>query len=366
MFLVSFGPGPFQTPYGTLCVDWPAITYPLVPFGPDGTLTLTRDFCKTPLVGQTLYFQFVAANLSDLSQAGVSNMIPITFVPGECQGQPFPDPTCLVIIDEETIDNDIKTIEAAAAAHSVEADYLVNDDIPTEGLNTPLRWNTMFAGDIVLIPGGQVDDEGLFALPPNTPWNSLDYAKGIIPQSQLDKIADVMPLRNHELHQLVGRTCTAVVYDSDISMNWIPVNANLQGARYGLFTFTVLNVVVAGTLDESKSDTSLYDLLVRVEPYEDPDFAMHVNIHDHEPDAVEIPHAKYNAQTNTVTVHGESDFTPNVKVTVSIEGFVLEAPMTYNSGDDRWEFTSVTPANLKGRRVTVSTDHGGAYNSFIN
>lgn len=366
VIFVSFGEGPNQTPWGTLCLDFPAIGYPLINIPANGSLSLTRDFCKTPIVGQTAFIQFVAVNPNDVTQGGVSNQLAVEFVAGECQGASFPAPTCLVIIDEDTIDNDIKTIEAAAANHNVEADYLVNDDIPTEGLNPPLRWNTLFPGDIVLIPGGQVDDEGLFALPETTPWNALDYGKGLVPQEKLDKIKNVMPLRNHELHQLVGRTCTAVVYDSDISMNFAPINANLQGARYGLFSFTVLNVVVAGSLDESKSDTSLYDLLVRVEPPLDPNFALHVPIHDHEPDAVEIPFADYNSAAGTVVVHGESDFGASAKVTCSIDGFVIEAPMTYNDAKNRWEFTATTQVDLTGRRVTVSTDHGGAYNSFID
>ena len=38
-----------------------------------------------------------------------------------------------------------------------------------------------------------------------------------------------IPLRNLDLFGLVGRSCVAVVYDSDISMNYMPVQANLQG-----------------------------------------------------------------------------------------------------------------------------------------
>ena len=135
----------------------------------------------------------------------------------------------------------------------------------TEVGNPHLRWNQFFPGDIVLLPAGEVDDEGIFALPANVPFDLGDFAAGVVPQDQLDKIPDVMPLRNQELVQLVGRTCVGVVYDSDISMNYEPINANLQGARLGLFTFTVLAVEVPGYLPEATSSSSLYSLWVRVE-----------------------------------------------------------------------------------------------------
>ena len=63
---------------------------------------------------------------------------------------------CVVIIDEEMIDNGIYSIEQAAWGHGVEPDYLVNDDRPTEWGNPWLRWNTEFPGDIVLLPSGQI------------------------------------------------------------------------------------------------------------------------------------------------------------------------------------------------------------------
>ena len=100
------------------------------------------------------------------------------------------------------------------------------------------------------------------------PFSVADYVDGNVPQDQLDEIGGVMPLRNQELEQLVDRSCVAVVYDSDISINDGPV-ANLQGARYGLFFFTVLDVGPPGTLPESGSSTSLFELLIRVDPVPD-------------------------------------------------------------------------------------------------
>lgn len=271
---------------------------------------------------------------------------------------------CLVIIDEDTIDNGISTIEAAAAALGVEDAYLVNDDRPTEVGNPPLRWNELAPGSVVLLPSGQVDDEGWFALPEDAPFSAQDFALGLVPQDQLDPIPDVMPLRNQELFRLLGQRCTAVVYDSDISMNYEPIQGNLQGARYGLFTFTVLDVLVPGSIPESQSDTDLYDLLLRVEPIEIPDVFYTVPIFDHEPDAVEITSAFYSERTGILTVVAESDFEDDAFMTCSLEGMFLEQPMTYIGGKSH-QISVAIPANPVGLRVTCSTDRGGAYTIII-
>jgi hypothetical protein len=292
------------------------------------------------------------------------------YVEFQCEPQ---DEMCLLIIDEDTIDNGMSTIEQAAWNHGVTPDYLVNDDNPVEIGNPWLRWNTEFPGDIVLLPAGQVDDEGLFALPENTPWSLEDFAAGTVPQSQLDKIADVMPIRNQDLVGLIGQTCTAVVYDSDISMNYDPINANLQGARYGRFTFTVLAVEVPGAIPEAQSSTSLYSLWVRVEEPMDPTYRFDVTVRDHEPDAIEIERARYSS--GRLTVEGESDFAPTAFMTTSVDGpdqgydhlvdpFLLEAAMAYQSGN-RYKLVYDTPTNLVGRRITISTAEGGAYNDVI-
>jgi cysteine-rich repeat protein len=298
---------------------------------------------------------------------------------------------CLIIIDEDGIDNDMRSVERAAASHGVRPDFLVNDDRPTKMGNPPLRWNQLFPGDIALLPTGQVDDEGWFALPPviryaddrtsnltNQQWIAA-FVNGTLPQDLLDKVRDVMPLRNHELVELVGRTCVAVVYDSDISINYRPEYANLQGERYGLFTFTVLGTVLdqlpvvsspgielPGTLPESGSSTSLFDLWVRVESPMRPTALFDVIVRDHEPDSISITSARYTSSNQTVKVFGVSNFAPGAIMTVSIDDFILEAPMTYVASRNRYEYTAVTPTNLRGRRVTISTNEGGAYNRRID
>ena len=67
----------------------------------------------------------------------------------------------------------------------------------------------------------------------------------------LDKIPDVTPLRTEGLHMLrpwqvdghpVYQQVLALVYDSDISINYDPLNGNLQGATLGIIAFEVLAV----------------------------------------------------------------------------------------------------------------------------
>ncbi len=328
---------------------------------PDGTTATTR--CVTTTVEGTY-----SVNVTDSKDCRSDDCFGEAESCDEC--------LCLVIIDEDTLDNGIWSVEQAAAGHTVTPDWLVNDDSPTEVGNPPLRWNVFFPGDVVVLPGGQVDDEGVFALPETlpsswdlgTPGTGLqNYVDGIIPQSLLDKIPDVMPLRNQELALLAGRTCVAVVYDSDISMNYLPILANLQGARYGLFFFTVLDVRVPGTIPESQSSTSLYELEMRVEEVPD-DFCvegLHVPVRDHEPDSIQITRARYNSGSDELQVFATSNFAPGALMTISIEGFVFEDAMTYNAGAGRYEYLITTSTNLDGRRVTVSTDEGGAYNDVI-
>ena len=363
----------------------PGITVNLVCVGPDGQLGTDDDFVASTTTnenGQYLFEDVVPGQcFVDLDIDSIPEdkfvgecppMVPVDLGPGEsfldadfCLIERF-NGVCLVIIDEDTIDNGISTIQQAAADNNTLPDVLVNDDRPTEVGNPPLVWNELYAGDVVLLPAGQVDDEGLFALPENTPWSVEDYAAGKVPQDQLDKIDDVMPIRNQDLYRMIGLTCTAVVYDSDISMNFVPIQGNLQGARYGLFTFTVLDVQVAGTLEESGSSTSLYELLVRVEEPAFPTFSYQVEVFDHEPDSIQITTADYDASTETLTVEGTSNFGSDAVMTFSVQDFVFEAPMTYNSNTGRHEATVNTSEDLTGRRISIQTDRGGAYRINVN
>ncbi len=64
-------------------------------------------------------------------------------------------------------------------------------------------------------------------------------------------------------------------------------------------------------------------------------------------------------------VFGTSDSAPEAVVTESIEGFVTEAPMTYNANRGRYQYVVNTSTNLDGRQVTISTDRGGSYSGTI-
>ena len=58
----------------------------------------------------------------------------------------------------------------------------------------------------------------------------------------LDKIPGVTPLRATGLELLIGRTVCAVVYDSDISIKYDPLNGSLKGDNLGTVAFEVVSV----------------------------------------------------------------------------------------------------------------------------
>jgi hypothetical protein len=61
-------------------------------------------------------------------------------------------------------------------------------------------------------------------------------------ETHLDKIPKVTPLRATGLKMLEGSCICAVVYDSDISINYDPLNGSLKGANLGIVAFEVLDV----------------------------------------------------------------------------------------------------------------------------
>lgn len=172
----------------------------------------------------------------------------------------------LLIIDDETIDPGLSPIEQAASDCGVDAAVLVNDNNPVEIGNPPLWWNVNCPAGEYWLTTGQLEDEGLFAPGPNTGLNLTNYIAGTIPQNQLDEIPDITPLRNAELEQLVGSSFVGVVYDSDVSLNVKGQDfiANLQGARYGLFFFSVLD-----TRPPQINQDGLIEILVKVDPVPD-------------------------------------------------------------------------------------------------
>jgi len=159
-----------------------------------------------------------------------------------------------LIIDEDGIDNGLPP--------NFFSDIDVNDQIAEIGLRDQLAFFAANVGATITLYTGEVGDEGWFA-PQFIPrsWdeagpssdgltNFLQAGPGLgSPDSEgdreslLDKISNVIPLRADGLEQLEGGTFCALVYDSDISINYDAIiNGNLKGANLGLAAFEVLDV----------------------------------------------------------------------------------------------------------------------------
>jgi hypothetical protein len=158
-----------------------------------------------------------------------------------------------ILIDDESIDNGNEPNDFS------EVD--VNDQLADIGLRKPLKFFQDNVGKTIELYTGQVGDESWHAIRtiPNA-WknagptddglkNYLTPGPGLgaaIPDDDreilLDKIPDVTPLRATGLSMLKGNTVYAVVYDSDISINYSPLNGNLMGSNLGTVAFDVLEV----------------------------------------------------------------------------------------------------------------------------
>ncbi|MBL7767720.1 MAG: hypothetical protein JNK20_02050 [Flavipsychrobacter sp.] len=157
----------------------------------------------------------------------------------------------LLVIDEESIDNGNQPNNFS------ERD--VNDQIATVGQRSTLRYFQSNVGKSINLYTGEVGDEGWHALKtiPNS-WktagptsngsqNFLKAGPGLGGGNDdrevlLDKIPNLTPLRATGLKMLIGQTVLAVVYDSDISINYGPLNGNLQGANLGMVALKVEQV----------------------------------------------------------------------------------------------------------------------------
>ncbi len=165
----------------------------------------------------------------------------------------------LLIIDEDSIDN--------GNPPNFFRERQVNDDRARLGQRRQLRFFENHVGDKITLHTGEVGDEGWFALKtvPNSwanggpsddglrnfvgvtmPNGKIKVGKGLGRgkdlESKLDKIPDVTPLRASGLKALEGQQVCAVVYDSDISMNYDPLDGSLKGANLGRVAFEVISV----------------------------------------------------------------------------------------------------------------------------
>jgi hypothetical protein len=175
------------------------------------------------------------------------------------------EPPVFLVIDEDSIDN--------GGAPNFFSDRDVNDQMAEIGVRTPLRYFAQNAGQTISLRTGQSGDEAWFMLDavpaswasagPTTDGirnfvgdPSLPFPHGVGPglgtrdakgdrESLLDKIPDVDPLRREGLEALVGRTVCAVVFDSDVSVNYDPSTGSLKGANLGTVAFEVVELAAA-------------------------------------------------------------------------------------------------------------------------
>ena len=163
------------------------------------------------------------------------------------------DIAVFLLIDEESIDNGNPPNDFS------EVD--VNDQLAEVGVRLQLRYFRDNVGRTIDLFTGDVGDEGWHALKTvpsswrsagptdNGTRNYLAPGPGLgaaDPDDDrevlLDKIPDVTPLRATGQAMLVGHAVCAVVYDSDVSINYSPLLGNLMGANLGIVAFEVLEV----------------------------------------------------------------------------------------------------------------------------
>jgi hypothetical protein len=156
----------------------------------------------------------------------------------------------VLVIDEESIDNGNPPNNFSEVA--------VNDHIARIGQRATLTYFKNNIGKTITLYTGDVGDEGWHALKTiPTSWinagptnngtrNYLQAGPGLGsgegPEVLLDKIPNVTPLRATGLKMLIGQTILAVVYDGDVSINYGPLQGNLQGANNGMVALEVLSV----------------------------------------------------------------------------------------------------------------------------
>ncbi|HYN82465.1 MAG TPA: hypothetical protein VES88_13250 [Gemmatimonadaceae bacterium] len=207
----------------------------------------TSDISSCINEGPPAWQDCVTSNTWAISSANIYHGSSVTFL--FAQGDL---PPLFLILDEDAIDNGPPPNFFSARD--------VNDDIAKVGQRKQLRWFEANVGEEIVLWSGQMGDEGWFA-PKFIPdsWANAGptddglrnflglpvgpgLGKGKNPEALLDKIPDVTPLRAEGLFMLIGRTVCAVVYDSDISINYSPLNGSLKGANLGIVAFTVTAV----------------------------------------------------------------------------------------------------------------------------
>jgi hypothetical protein len=152
-----------------------------------------------------------------------------------------------LLIDEDSIDNGNPPNDFSTPD--------VNDDRAEVGERRPLRYFADHVGETIDLFTGQVGDEAWFALKrvPSS-WADVGPTDNGLrnfvlagpglgdddSEDLLDDVRRVTPLRATALAMLRGATIFAVVYDSDISINYSPLQGSLKGANLGIVALELL------------------------------------------------------------------------------------------------------------------------------
>jgi sugar lactone lactonase YvrE len=199
------------------------------------------------------YFDSTTYDVSSLNPTGVAYDGPCgESMAGDGSGSACGLPARILLIDEDSIDK--------GNPPNFFSDVDVNADVAELGLRTQLPFFAANIGETIVLHTGEVGDEGWFALKtiPDD-WTDAGptgdglrnfvglpvgpgLGAGEDPEAFLDKIPGVTPLRATGLAQLVGETVCAVVFDSDISINYDPLDGSLKGDNLGTVAFDVLEV----------------------------------------------------------------------------------------------------------------------------
>jgi len=192
----------------------------------------------------------------------------------------------LCIIDEETFDETFLVWQELAAdgiCGNGEASRCINDQFADPGVRLPLPipigtiiGNGVLGGTVNPLLTGEIEDEGMFFLlaedapeswttagPTTDPLLNFLLASadwfGNDSEHLMDKIPNVTPMHTAHLEAMIGETCCAIVYDSSVSINYDPLNGNLQGATLGVVAFTLLDV------GPDPAGSVLPDITIRIE-----------------------------------------------------------------------------------------------------
>jgi hypothetical protein len=174
--------------------------------------------------------------------------------PGDC-----PHDTVVLVIDEDSIGSGKPFGDPDGNQSDVFSAVEVNDHIAEIGLRAQLPFFADNLGQRIILRTGQIGDEGWFALTTiPAEWDAAGPFSGDglrnyvvagpglgLPNANgdrealLDKVPDVTPLRATGLKMLAGQQVCAVVYDSDIGINYGPLIGSLKGANLGTVAFHV-------------------------------------------------------------------------------------------------------------------------------